>query len=69
MILDCGNADSIENLKAIAKIMNCNLLKAKDIIADSDVVLAEGRAVEIEGFIHLLLQSSLKYHIEPEWPY
>ena len=69
IVLNRGNDDTKDNLKLVAKIMNCNLLKAKAVISETDTTLAAGKAFEIEGFIDLLVQSTIKYHIEPEWPY
>lgn len=69
IVLNQGNDDTKDNLKLVAKIMNCNLLKAKAVISETDTILAEGKALEMEGFIDLLVQSTIKYHIEPEWPY
>ena len=69
IVLDHGSDATKENIKAIAKVMNCNYLRAKEVINDAGHILAEGKATEIEIFIQLLLQSRIKYHIEPEWPY
>lgn len=69
IVLDRGSDATKENIKVIASIMNCNYLRAKEVIADAGLILAEGKATEIEESTQLLLRSSIKYHIEPEWPY
>lgn len=69
IVLDRGSETTKENIKAIAKVMNCNYLRAKEVINDADCVLAEGKATEIEKHIQQLLRSSINYHIEPEWTY
>lgn len=69
IVLDYGSDATKENIKAIAKVMNCNYLRAKEVIDDAGLIMAEGKATEIEGSTQLLLQSSINYHIEPEWPY
>ncbi|MBR1986470.1 MAG: hypothetical protein IKA24_06255 [Mogibacterium sp.] len=69
VVLDRGSDATKENIKVIASIMNCNYLRAKEVIADAGFILAEGKAAEIEESTRLLLRSSIKYYIEPEWPY
>lgn len=69
IILEPGNETDKDTLKAISQILNCNYLKARDVIADFGETLVEGKASEIEGCIKTLLQASIKYRVEPEWPY
>lgn len=69
IILDHGSDATRENIRVIAKIIKCNYLRAKEILYAEGSILAEGKATEIEGFVKLLIQSSIRYHIEPEWLY
>lgn len=39
------------------------------VMSESPIELLRGRASEIDKYIKLLELASMKYHIEPEWPY
>ena len=69
IILDLGNEATTEALRAVAKVVGCNFIQAKEIIARSPQKLSDGLAVDTDNFIDLLNDASVKYHIEPEWPY
>lgn len=69
IFLEQGNEPDTEAIKAISKVANCNLMQAKALITRSPQKLAEGRAVDIDNYAGLLNKASVKYCIEPEWPY
>lgn len=69
VILEKGNLSSIENIKAIAKVVNCNFLQAKKIIESENPIIVEDNAPEIIIQVRKLNNSSLKYSITPNFPY
>ena len=44
IVLDRGSDAAKENIKVIAGVMNCNYLRAKEVIDDAGHILAEGKA-------------------------
>lgn len=64
-----GNDPSVEAIKAVSKVANCNFMQAKALITEAPQQIAEGRAVDIESCIIVLDKASVKYSIEPEWTY
>lgn len=69
IILEQGNAADLENVRVISKVIGCNFITAKAIIEGSTLVLAEGKAAQVEKHIDMLSQTSLRYRVEPDWPY
>ena len=69
IILEQGNTADRENLKVVSKIKGCNFIAAKAIIDGPASVIAEDGAPKVEKYIEMLSQTSLAYHVEPDWPY
>ena len=69
VILEKGNLSSIENIKTIAHIMNCNFLQAKKIIESDSPIIVEDQAPEIIIQVRKLNNSNVKYSITPNFPY
>ena len=69
IILLDDNQESADNLKAIAKITNTNVINAKKLLYNLPSCIFSGKAVEISALVRLLDEKSLKYKIEPEFPY
>ena len=64
-----GNKTEKNVLKAIAKIAECNFIKAKEIIADAPFVIKKGRASEIKNDKAMLEENEIAYSIGPEFIY
>ena len=69
IILDQGNQSNAKELKAVSTVAGCNYIQAKSLITESPYKLIEGLAIDIESCIEMLDKASVKYHVEPEWPY
>lgn len=69
IILDCGNKACVNELKAISEVAGCNYLQAKSLITESPKELAKGIAIDIARCIEVLDKASVRYHVDPEWPY
>ena len=69
IILEQGNEPSVEAIKAVSNVANCNFIRAKAMIVGAPQKMIEGRAVDIERYAKLLDEASVKYYIEPEWIY
>ena len=69
IIVEEGNNLGVEAVKAVSKVANCNCIKAKEMMIGAPQCIAESRAVDIERSMKLLEEASVKYTIEPEWPY
>jgi len=69
IILDQGNESDAKGLKAVSTVAGCNHIQAKSLITESPYKLLEGLATDIESCIEILNKASVRYHVEPEWPY
>ena len=69
IILDRDNEPGVKELKAISEVAGCNYLQAKSLITEASKKLVEGIATDIECYIEVLDKASVRYHVEPKWPY
>ena len=69
IILDRDNELGVKELKAVSTVARCNYIQAISLMARSPYKMIEGIATDIENYIEMLNEASVKYHIEPEWPY
>lgn len=68
VILD-SNQYSVERVKLIASIANCNFIHAKKLIESAPVSIFSGRAVEVKAIKEKLEEAHIACSIEPEFPY
>lgn len=63
-----SNKNSIDNIKLISSIANCNYLMARKLIGSS-VPFFCGSAIKVKSIKKELDDAGIRYRIEPEFPY
>lgn len=64
-----SNKSSVENIKLISSIANCNLITAKKLIETAPASIFSGSALEVRSIKKKLEDEDIPYSIEPEFPY
>lgn len=60
---------SVNNIKLISSIVNCNYITAKKLIESAPVSIFSGSALEAKSIIKKLEDADIPYNIEPKFPY
>ena len=60
---------SVDQLKAIAKVANVNLIQAKQLVSEQRTMIFEGRASEVQRRRRALTAAGVEFGIEPEFRY
>ncbi len=58
-----------KQIKALSKVANINFLQTRKMTKDEKPLIIEGRALEIDKARNLFDSLSIKYEIEPDFPY
>lgn len=64
-----SNKDSINNIKLISAIANCNYITAKRLIESAPVLIFCGSAIKVKSAKKKLEEADIAYSIKPEVPY
>lgn len=63
------NGSNKEEIRACAKILNINYLRAREKLSQDRCLLAKGNAMEIQDILERLAAFDVDYKIEPPYPY
>lgn len=64
-----GNDINIKDIRVCAKILNVNYVKAREMLNQSRVLLAQGNPLKIQQILEKLALFDADYEIEPPYPY
>ncbi|AFY53405.1 hypothetical protein Riv7116_0820 [Rivularia sp. PCC 7116] len=64
-----ADSQNKQHIKALAKAANINFLEARKMIEEDKSLILEDKAVEIDRVREILHDLSIKYDIEPLFPY
>jgi large subunit ribosomal protein L7/L12 len=60
---------TIDKLKLISEIANCNYIEAKKLIESAPLTIFSGKAIEVKPVKEKLEKADIDFNIEPEFPY
>lgn len=64
-----SNKSSLNHIKLISSIANCNYITAKKLIESAPVPIFCGSAIEVRSIKKKLEDADVTYSIEPKFPY